>query len=129
MNDRLLLDSHLLVWLLFEPNQLKPTTRQVLEEATELFISTASLWELTLKSNKGLLKYAPQTMMKGYKAAGLQLLNVTELHILATTSVKLLHKDPFDTMLIAQAISENMVLLTADVQLLDSPYKTISAAK
>lgn len=127
MNEYLLIDSHVLIWLLFEPNMLSSTSRQSLEDAREVSISIASLWELILKHNKGLLRYSPKDIVAGYKVSGISLMGISEEHLLATTKVRLQHKDPFDTILVAQAKVEKTKLLTADRLLLDSPYATIDA--
>lgn len=120
-----LIDSHVFIWLLFEEGRVTHKCRQAIANASEVYVSSASLWELTLKHNKGALKYSPELMVSGYKDLGASLLDVTEQHILETTGLDLPHKDPFYTMLIAQAVSEGMPLLTADRRLLDSAYETV----
>lgn len=129
MRKYILIDSHVLIWLLFEPDRLSNAAIKVLKTADKVCVSIVSLWELTLKYNKGSLDYTPKSMIAGYKAAGLSLLSLTEQYVFATTKLNLQHKDPFDTMLIAQAKVEGYTLLTADKQLIDSPYPTISCVK
>lgn len=127
MDTPVLIDSHILIWLLFEPQHLSERCRRAVEEAQELYVSLASLWELTLKFNKGLLKYQPGTIAEGYKKMNITLLPVTEAHILATSTIDLPHKDPFDNLLVAQAKVGGMTLLTYDKQIIDSRYPTIDA--
>lgn len=125
MTKRILIDSHVLIWLLFEEKEIGRECRAAIERADQSYISIASLWELTLKHNKGQLDYSPADMLAGYKAMGLELVNITEEHIMMTSGISLPHKDPFDTMLIAQAKAEDLVLVTADRQLLHSNYPTL----
>jgi len=129
MINHILADSHILIWALFEPEQLTKQAKQYLLEADGVMISAASLWELTLKANKGALAYKITDILGSYKKAGFLRLDIKDEHIKNISRINLEHKDPFDTLLIAQAQTEKMPLLTADQQLLGSEYKTLNACK
>ena len=127
MSDRILLDSHILVWIIFEPENLSTYTIEDLKQASELYVSIVSIWELALKHKKGKFAYNPADITSGYKKAGIELLDLKEEHIKQMGNIRLSHKDPFDELLVAQAKSESILLLTADSQLIDSMYQTIDA--
>ncbi|MCB9822501.1 type II toxin-antitoxin system VapC family toxin [Candidatus Nomurabacteria bacterium] len=127
MNDRILIDSHIFIWYLYEPENLSQPIKDAILNAKERYISTASIWELILKYKKSKLMYDPVDMLKSYKFAGLKLLNISEAHLNILLNIELPHKDPFDEILIAQATAESMSLLTADTLLIKSPYQTIDA--
>jgi len=111
---RLLCDSHVLVWWLDDPLKLAPKARAAIADPdNEVFFSAASVWELGLKIAKGKLR-----MPKGYvdelRADGFDELPVTVEHAEAATTLPAVHGDPFDRMLIAQTLLENLVLVTRD---------------
>jgi PIN domain nuclease of toxin-antitoxin system len=111
---RLLLDSHVVLWLLFQPDKVPPGTLSVLEDRrNELWISIASLWEMKLKSAAGKLPL-PETFYPAMTEAGMAFLSISLAHIDKATRLPLHHKDPFDRMLIAQAQVEGMTLVSAD---------------
>lgn len=124
MSKRLLLDSHVVIWLLFEPKHVSSTCQDTITAAEEVFVSIASLWELTLKANKGLLRYNPKDIIAGRTAMGTSLLPITETHLSALNTTTLPHKDPFDTLLVTQAITEKLTFVTADKIILESACKT-----
>lgn len=127
MIDKVLVDSHLLIWLIFENENLNRNVLKYLDSADQAYVSTASIWELALKHKKGKLLYNPEDIMKGCSEMGLSRLNILDKHINAMKNIKLPHKDPFDELLVAQADSESMTLLTADRLLIESEYKTFDA--
>ena|SRR3989344_4398467 len=123
----LILDSHILVWLLYEPDKLSAGCIDLLRTETNRFVSVVSLWELAIKHKAGKLAYDPKDMLENLGRAGIDQLSISNEHLLAYQTIKLAHKDPFDTLLAAQAVCENATLLTADKLLLDSHYKTLDA--
>lgn len=127
MSDKILLDSHILVWLIFEPENLSKSTVEDLRQADELYASIVSIWELALKYKKGKFAYNPADIISGYKQAGLNVLGLKEVHIEEMSKIELPHKDPFDELLMAQAKAESIPLLTADTLLINSKYRTIDA--
>jgi len=127
MNDRILIDSHIFIWYLYEPEKLNKNAKSAILQAKERYVSIVSIWELILKYKKSKMAYDLAEMLKSYKLAGLKLLNISEEHLNTVLNIELSHKDPFDEILIAQATAESMPLLTADVSLIKSPYLTIDA--
>ena len=111
---RVLLDTHSLYWACFEPGKLGEKARACLvAEETVACVSHASLWEMTIKRGLGKLKF-PGGFLKALPEHGYQLLPISVAHIEQYGSLPLLHRDPFDRMLIAQAKIEQMALMTRD---------------
>lgn len=122
-----LLDSHILIWLLFKPERLSLKTREIIKNSNACYISVASLWELLIKYKKGKLVFTPEDILSGYKNSGLKIMPIHERHLASLEQIRLSHKDPFDELLVAQSIAESIPLLTADHLLIKSPYQTINA--
>jgi PIN domain nuclease of toxin-antitoxin system len=76
-----------------------------------------SLWEIAIKYRLGKIEENPQIVVETLESAGLRELQTTNRHAVATCDLPLLHRDPFDRLLVAQAISEGMHLLTVDTRL------------
>ena len=112
---RILADSHVLVWWLDDPQRLiaPPLYHALQDPANDVLFSAASVWELSLKSAKGQLRL-PATFVTLLKADGFDELPVTARHAISTSSLPSLHGDPFDRILIAQALVEGLVLATRD---------------
>lgn len=125
--NTILIDSHVLIWMLYESNRLGKKAIEQLEAASIIYISSASLWELTLKHTKQKLAYKPTNLFEGQNLLGIKTLDIKEAHLSMYHTISLPHSDPFDTLLAAQAVSENIPLLTADSLLLKSKIKTINA--
>jgi len=115
---RLLLDTHVLLWPMEQNPRLRRSARSLIADASEVYVSSASLWEIAIKWRLGKIEEDPQTVLDQLGAAGLRELQVTNRHAVATGRLPLLHNDPFDRLLVAQAITEPMRLLTSDEQLL-----------
>lgn len=114
---RLLLDSHVIVWWSAYPSRLQAKTRDLITRPeNEVFISAASTWELGLKMALGKLRlpadYTTQLLQQG-----LDELPVRVVHTVRAAQLPLLHNDPFDRLLIAQALVESLVLVTTDRQI------------
>jgi PIN domain nuclease of toxin-antitoxin system len=115
---KLLLDTHVLLWVRGDPDRLKSDTRGILADpANEVFVSVVSLWELLIKSRVGKLNVDIDVMIAGMAPASkLQLLGITPHHLRALNGLPFYpqHRDPFDHLIIAQAISDGMTLVTQD---------------
>lgn len=122
---RLLVDSHVFVWLLYEPDKITDQWRTHIGTAEAVSVSIASLWELTLKHSKGKLRYGPAELTAGVDALNLELLPLKPEHLQVLPAVKLPHADPFDSLLVAQCQAEGCTLMTADSLLLQSAYVTV----
>lgn len=124
---RILLDSHILLWWLENPSRLHPSTRSAINNPeNEAYFSAASLWELGLKRAKGKLKFR-DGIAETLTEDGFQALSITVAH--AERSIKLppIHHDPFDRLLIAQAIQEGLVIATRDRMMLQYCTNVIEA--
>ena len=112
----LLLDTHLLLWALSQPGKLKPRARSLIDK-NEVFVSAASIWEISIKSSLGKLEADPRIVLDGLEPAGLRLIPVNGEHAARVFQLPTLHRDPFDRILLAQALSEPLTLLTDDAVL------------
>lgn len=114
---RLLLDTHLLLWAAGPSPQLSSQARRLIEDpANELLASTASLWEIAIKSALKRPNFSIDAALfrRNLLNNGYRELAVTGEHAVAVATLPPLHKDPFDRMLLAQSIVEGIMLLTAD---------------
>lgn len=114
----LLLDSHTFVWTHEEPQKLsQKVAAKIKNSANDLFLSVASVWELQIKIQIGKFKF--KDTLENIIAAqqlvnGIQILPINLSHALYLENLPLHHKDPFDRLLISQAIVENLTLVSAD---------------
>jgi len=118
---KLLLDTHVLLWAVSDPTRLAPRALAMIDAAEETFVSSVSLWELAIKVAQGKIALDLPRLHEQSLDGGYRLLPVTAVHALAVGGLPLLHRDPFDRMLIAQAVSEPMHLLTRDAMLARYP--------
>lgn len=110
---RILLDTHLLLWSLASPGKLPAAARRQIETA-EVYVSAASIWEVSIKVGIGKLQADPVEVLAGVEPAGFSLLPILGEHAAKVAGLPALHKDPFDRMLVAQALVEPLILLTND---------------
>jgi len=110
---RVLLDTHLLLWALSDPSRLSKTVRCQIED-NDVFASAASIWEVSIKSALGNLKADPNEVLEAIEPAGFSILSISGLHAAKVGRLPSVHRDPFDRMLVAQALIEPMILLTND---------------
>lgn len=125
MSD-VLLDSHVLLWLLDDSPRLGTDARRRIAAASTVYVSAASTWELAIKAALGKLSL-PEGFEEAVAAAGLRELPVRHRHTLASALTELPHRDPFDTILVTQARLERLPLLTADTKILDACGDAIDA--
>lgn len=120
---RLLLDTHILLWLVTASPRLPLAAKQLVEsEDHSFFASVASIWEVAIKHarRRGSAKDMPlsgRQALEDFEAAGFKLLAVSGIHAAAIDRLDRLHGDPFDRLLVAQAQVEDMKLVTHDRQL------------
>lgn len=117
---KLLLDTQLLLWAAGQPDRLSPSTRRRLDDPeNELIFSAASIWEITIKSSLGRedFRVEPRVLRRALLDNGYTELAITGEHAVNVDTLPPLHKDPFDRLLIAQALVEGITLLTADKEL------------
>ena len=121
---RLLLDTHLLVWAMGSPERLSAALAAMLQDpANTPVFSVASLWELVIKQGLGKpdFQVEPALLRRALLDGGWQELPVLAHHALAVAALPLLHRDPFNRLLLAQASSDGLLLITADQQLAAYP--------
>ena len=113
---RILLDTHVFIWAVTDSRRLSKNARNAISEATEVFVSVSSIWEIAIKSAIGKIKADAGEMTRAIGASGFVELPITAVHAAHVARLPLLndHKDPFDRLLVAQSIVEPLVLLTAD---------------
>jgi PIN domain nuclease of toxin-antitoxin system len=116
---RLLLDTHVYLWYVADSPKLSRTARMTIATADEIFVSAASIWEVTIKAGLGKVKADLSMLVEGIEASGFSELPVTAAHAAAVAQLRPLHRDPFDRLLVAQAIFEPLRLLTADPVLVE----------
>ncbi len=117
---RVLLDTHVLIWALIEPGRLTPDVRSTLENPVhEVMFSAASIWEIAIKSALGRsdFRVAPARIAEVALESGFVELPVRVPAALRVAALPHHHRDPFDRLLVAQAMCEPAVLYTADPQL------------
>jgi PIN domain nuclease of toxin-antitoxin system len=115
---RLLFDTECWLWSVREPDRLNKRAKELIDDqATELYLSVASIWEIIIKNQIGKLPlpkapedYIPELL----QLQQTKTLVITPTHIYQLPKLPLLHRDPFDRLLIAQALTEKLTLLTAD---------------
>lgn len=111
---KLLLDTQVYLWWLGDSPSLSKTARERIMSAGVVYISAASIWESVIKIGIGKLQADPDELLRGIGESGFEPLAVTAEHAAALARLPDHHKDPFDRILLAQAISEPLYLLTAD---------------
>ncbi|MDO9220874.1 MAG: type II toxin-antitoxin system VapC family toxin [Thiobacillus sp.] len=121
---KLLLDTHLLLWAAGSPERLPLAARPLLEAPeNQLLFSAASLWEIAIKRGLGRADFQvdPRVLRRGLLDNGYVELPITSEHTVSIDSLPPIHKDPFDRILVAQAMVEGIILLTADALIAQYP--------
>ena len=119
---RILLDSHVFVWAKSAPEKLSDGARTaIIDPENEVFVSLASAWELWIKhAKKPIVAFAPvldsgaSAFLKATRESGIALLDITLDHAAGAAALPRIHRDPFDRMLIAQAMAERLTIMTDD---------------
>ena len=128
-----LLDTNVFLWGIGPAKNLNQEAQRLLgESAEEFYLSAASAWEITIKSALGKLDLpepVARLIPNGLKLYGIRSLPITYLHAVAVAELPALHQDPFDRMLIAQARTEDMVLMTSDHLFSKYPVQTMWCGK
>lgn len=125
---KLLLDTHTFIWWNSTPERLSKQALALLEdEANEPVISVVNIWEIQIKNAAGKLdlNMSLESIVKTYSENGIEILPVYASHILRLNDLPDHHHDPFDRILIAQAIVENMTIISKDPKLKQYPVTVI----
>ena len=114
---RLLLDTHIYIWAVMDSVKLTKAARQLIVDADEVFVSSASIWEASIKVGLGKLDVDVNRLVSEIEGSGFVELPVRAVHAALVRDLPEIHRDPFDRILVAQAMSEPLRLITADVHL------------
>lgn len=115
---RLLLDTHVLLWSLTASRRL-PKAAQVLIDRSDVYVSAASIFEISIKTSIGKLDVDAEEVLASIEATGFTLIDITGAHAARVSTFSATHPDPFDRLLVATADIERMTLLTADEALVE----------
>ena len=121
---RLLPDTHLLLWSASGDSRLSAEAVQLLSDyENEVYFSTVSIWEVAIKYARGRPEFVsdPRMFRDGLLSHGYRELAVSSEHAIGVASLPTIHRDPFDRLLVAQALAEGLTLVTADVALARYP--------
>ncbi len=111
---RLLLDTHIFLWVVTDSRKLKAAARGAIAAADAVHVSAASIWEIAIKVRLGKLDGDPRQLAAAIEPSGFLELPVRAEHAAEVSRLAAHHQDPFDRLLVAQALTEPLVLLTAD---------------
>lgn len=115
---RLLVDTHVFLWWVDDAPDLSPTARRMIADAkNECYLSMASCWEMAIKSSLGKLRFSKPVghfVSEQLTINGFLLLPIELRHVAKIEKLPPHHRDPFDRLMIAQAVSEKMTIVTAD---------------
>ena len=123
---KFLLDTHILIWAAISPHKISPELASLLSDpSNHLYFSSASIWEISIKESLGKsdFKVSSKKLNDGLIENGYKEIKVSALHTMEVIKLPFIHRDPFDRILVATAIWENMPLLTNDSTL--SPYHSL----
>ncbi|CRM61997.1 MULTISPECIES: type II toxin-antitoxin system VapC family toxin [Pseudomonas] len=113
---RVLLDTHILLWSLNDDPRLSSKALRLIENAADVYVSAATFWEMAIKVSMGKLDVDLDEIRDHCLESGFIQLPITSEHAIAVKELEPHHKDPFDRLIVATAISEPMKLLTSDPQ-------------
>jgi len=114
---RILLDTHVFLWAVAGSSLLKPPVRRLIEAAESVHVSAASIWEIAIKARLGKREADPNALAAAVEPSGFRELPVRASHAAGVLALAPHHNDPFDRLLIAQALAEPLRLVTADATL------------
>ena len=121
-----LLDTHILIWAAISPHKISSELASLLSDpSNHLYFSSASIWEISIKESleKSDFKVSSKKLYDGLIENGYKEIKVSALHAMEVIKLPFIHRDPFDRILVATAIWENMSMLTNDSKL--SPYHSL----
>lgn len=113
---RLLLDTHVVIWWLADDPTLSDTLKSVLDSEPDVYLSPVTVWEIAIKQAAGKIK-EPADLAERLRNSGFKELSVTSEHAVAAGQLPMIHRDPFDRMLVAQARCAGLMLVTRDADI------------
>ena len=124
---RLLLDTHVLLWWLSDDDRLGQHVRELIADpANDVLVSVASLWEIQVKVRVGKLTADLQDILSEIEAQAFELLPIKQTHLVRLGTLPAHHRDPFDHLLIAQAIIEDATFVSEDRHTPNYPVKFVT---
>ena len=124
---RYLLDTHCLLWTIFEPDKLSAQAQKIiLDRDNVICVSLISLWEISIKQNIGRLDI-PEEFFEVVSKGGFEMISLTIPQIKQYRTLPLHHRDPFDRMLIIQAQQQKLILITRDSELSKYDIEVVKA--
>lgn len=126
---KFLLDTHALLWWLADDDQLGGAAREaVADPANDILISMVSLWEIVVKVRIGKLQADIEEIMSAVQREGFTVLDVGMAHLVALAGLPMHHRDPFDHLLIAQAMTEDATFMSEDRNAARYPVRTVTCS-
>jgi PIN domain nuclease of toxin-antitoxin system len=126
---KFLLDTHALLWWLADDDQLGGAAREaVADPANDILISMVSLWEIAVKVRIGKLQADIEEIISAVQREGFTVLDVGMAHLVALAGLPMHHRDPFDHLLIAQAITEDATFMSDDRNAARYPVRTATCS-
>jgi PIN domain nuclease of toxin-antitoxin system len=122
----LLLDTHVVLWWLADDPTLAAEIKDRLDHEPDVYVSPATIWEVAIKQSIGKLA-KPADLAERVRDSGFRHLNITAEHGIVAGRLPLIHRDPFDRMLIAQAQVEHLTVVTRDTEIPKYDVETLSA--
>ena len=122
-----LIDTHALLWSMYREELLSDTARDIIENTDTLFVSIVSFWEIAIKQSLDKLEFKQSItdIATECMRQSIQILDIKPQHCELVRSLPMLHSDPFDRMIIAQAIATNLSIITKDVKIHKYPITCI----
>ncbi|MBQ5329976.1 MAG: type II toxin-antitoxin system VapC family toxin [Oscillospiraceae bacterium] len=115
-----LLDSHIYLWFVDDDKKLPQKLKNIIENSDDVYVSIITFWELTIKSGLGKLSLPcePSKMITDCDKLHIRILDILPHHLDILRTLEPIHRDPFDRMIISQAMAEDLTLITADEKIL-----------
>lgn len=117
---RILLDTHVALWAITDDPRLSKTARSMIgDQSNQVYVSAASVWEIAIKHavKREDMPISGSQALAFFRSAGYELLDITALHAASVETLPSLHADPFDRLIVAQALAEPLRLMTRDAML------------
>jgi PIN domain nuclease of toxin-antitoxin system len=126
---KILLDTHALLWWLTDDGRLGRQARELVEDSgNDVLISMVSLWEIAVKTRVGKLEADIRQITDAVQQDGFALLDIRVAHLLTLVGLPLHHRDPFDHLLIAQAITEDATFMSEDHNIAEYPVRSLTCS-
>lgn len=122
----MLLDTHVVIWWLVDDPTLSDEIKTIIDDQPDVYVSAATIWEVTIKQAIGKLK-KPVDLPERVRDSGFGELPISFEHAITAGRLPLIHRDPFDRMLVAQARCDDLTLVTRDSDIAQYDVRTLTA--